>query len=427
MITSKTEPKQTLPGVAAGGLSLRANFSWTFVGNLVYAGTQWGTLAALTKLGTTEMVGQFALGLAITTPIIMLTNLQLRTVQATDARERYHFADYLSLRLLTILIALLVLGTLLLFAGYTRATAAVILAVGISKAVEAVSDLFYGFLQQRERMDRIAQSLLLRGPLAMIAMIAGLYWSGSLLWGIVGMIGAWAVVLIGWDLRCTAWLLADATALGERPLWPRWQWQRLGQLAWLALPLGVVMMLLTLNGNIPRYFVEEQLGTSALGIFAAIAYLNVAGGTVVTALGQSVSPRLAKYCAAGEIAAFRHLLLQMVGIGLLLGAGGVAVAWLAGRPLLTLIYAEAYVAADLFVWIMLAAAVAYVASFLGYGITAARYFRIQIPLFAVVALATALACWWLVPGRGLVGAAMALLIGAGVQTAISAVVILRIR
>ena len=82
-------------------LSLRKNFSWTLAGNIIYAACQWGMLIILAKLGSAEMVGQFALGLAITAPIIMFADLNLRHVQATDAQEEYHFRDYLGLRLIT--------------------------------------------------------------------------------------------------------------------------------------------------------------------------------------------------------------------------------------------------------------------------------------------------------------------------------------
>src|SRR6476660_1556484 len=79
-------------------LSLRSNFSWTFAGNVVYAACQWGMLSALAKLGNPELVGQFALALAVTSPVFMLANLQLRGVQATDAQSQYTFADYLRVR-----------------------------------------------------------------------------------------------------------------------------------------------------------------------------------------------------------------------------------------------------------------------------------------------------------------------------------------
>jgi len=72
-------------------LSLRANFSWTFVGNVVYAGCQWGMLVVLAKLGSPETVGLFALGLAVTAPVIQFVNLQLRGAQVTDAAHEYQF------------------------------------------------------------------------------------------------------------------------------------------------------------------------------------------------------------------------------------------------------------------------------------------------------------------------------------------------
>jgi len=50
-------------------LTLRRNFSWTLLGNVVYAGCQWAMLVVLAKLGTPEMVGQFAL--VVTAPIVL--------------------------------------------------------------------------------------------------------------------------------------------------------------------------------------------------------------------------------------------------------------------------------------------------------------------------------------------------------------------
>jgi len=411
-------------------LSLRANFSWTFVGNVVYAGCQWGMLVVLAKLGSPEMVGQFALGLAITAPVIMFANLQLRAVQATDARREYLFGDYIGLRLITTALALLVIAGIVLVSGYRRETVLVILAVGIAKTFEAISDVFYGMLQQHERMDRIAKSMMMKGPLSLVALSVGVYLTGSVFWGAMGLVIAWALILVGYDVRSGALMLksmpqpsglAPDEGDQEAVLRPRWEMSTLARLAWLALPLGIVMMLISLNSNIPRYFIEQYLGERGLGIFAAIAYLQKAGATVVGALGQSASPRLATHYAAGSSRAFRALLLKLVGIGALLGGASVLVALVAGREVLTLLYRPEYAERDLFVWLMVAAGITYVASFLGHGMTAARYFRAQVPLFASVTGTAALACRWLIPSGGLHGAATALIIASFVQAGVSLV------
>ncbi len=145
-------------------LSLRKNFTWTFAGNGVYAASQWGQLVLLAKLGSPETVGQFALALAICAPVIMFANLQLRSVQATDARHEYAFADYLGLRLMTTVAAYVVIIGIVMLSGYQQETALAILLIGLSKYFEAVSDVIFGLLQQQERMDRIAKSLMIGRP-----------------------------------------------------------------------------------------------------------------------------------------------------------------------------------------------------------------------------------------------------------------------
>jgi O-antigen/teichoic acid export membrane protein len=410
-------------------LSLRHNFSWTFMGNVVYAACQWGMLVVLAKLGSPEMVGQFTLGLAVTAPVIMFTNLQLRALQATDARHEYTFGDYLGLRLIATGVGILIILGITLTAGYPWEKLLVILVVGLAKAIESISDVFYGLSQQREQMDRISISMMIKGPLSLLLLGIGVYLTHSVLWGAVGLLVAWAIVLVSYDIPTGAFLLN--TSLGTLQsetsgksnlavvLRPRWHVDRLRKLIWLALPLGFVMMLISLNTNIPRYFIERYMGERELGFFAAISYLMVATAMVVGALGQSASPRLAKYYATGNSIAFRTLLLKMVGIGLLMGVAGVFVVLVAGREILTIFYRPEYAEyTDIFMLIMVTTAISDVASFLGYAMTSARYFRIQMPVSLIVTAISAIACFWLIPSMGLRGAAIALLIAGIVQLAI---------
>src|SRR5437588_11269399 len=91
------------------GLSLRANFSWTFVGNTIYSACQWGALVALAKLSSPVIVGQYALGVAIATPVTSLTGLQIRPVIASDVKQTYKFGEYVGLRLASTALPLLVI------------------------------------------------------------------------------------------------------------------------------------------------------------------------------------------------------------------------------------------------------------------------------------------------------------------------------
>jgi O-antigen/teichoic acid export membrane protein len=132
--------------------------------------------------------------------------------------------------------------------------------------------------------------------------------------------------------------------------------------------------------------------------------------TIVQALGRSASPRLAKYYAASNTRAFRKLALRLAGIGVLLGAAGILVAVVGGRHILNLLYGPEYVQPGLFALVMVDAGLDYISTMLLFVITAARYIRIQLPLYLVTTSTVALACFWLVPVAGLQGAAIAVII-----------------
>jgi O-antigen/teichoic acid export membrane protein len=382
---------------------LRENFAWTLAGNVVYAGCQWGILVVVAKLASPAAVGQLALGYALTAPLFLLAGLHLRASQATDAAGRFRFADYRAVRAGGMAAGLLVTAAMVALSPHDGATRLVVLAVGASKAVEGLSDVYYGVLQQHERMRPMAVSLAWRGILSVGSVAAVLAVGGGLLAAIAALTASWVAVLVLHDVPAAAPLVAAAPRGG-----PRVDLRGARAIVATTLPLGLVLMLVSLRTNVPRYFVDGRLGAAELGVFAALSSLLTAGNVVISALGQSATPRLARHFHAGDLAAFRRLVALLLGVAAAVGGAGVAAALLLGRPLLLVVFGPPYAArADLLVLLMAVGLVAYLASFLGYALTAARRFRVQLPLFAATTLVCAAGSAWLVPARGLAGAAAA--------------------
>ncbi len=407
-------------------LSLRANFSWTFVGNVIYSACQWGIVVVLAKLGSPVLVGEYALGVAIATPVIALSQLQLRPVIASDVHEKYRFGDYLGFRLMaTLLASLIVVAIALVVRSGPNETPLVIL-VGLALSLESVSDLYFARLQFIDRMDRIAKSQIVRAPLALAALGLLVHFTGSLVLGIAGMVIARLAVLIAYDMRPRTHSLLPLNGFPQQAseqlhemkqlLKPRWEPRTMARIFWLASPLGVVALLVNLNSNVPRYFIQWSLGTRELGIYSALGFMMSAGNLFAAALAQAVFVRLARLHAEGRNSEFVMLLLKMAGIGTVLGAGGVAFAWIAGPELLRILYRPEYAEHwHVLVWFMVVAWMSYISQFLGTAMTSARYFVHQIPLFATVVLAIAGASYVLVPRLGLTGAVLSNLVGAVVQ------------
>lgn len=400
--------------------SLRANFSWTLAGNVVYAACQWGMISALAKLGNTALVGRFALGLAITAPVFMFTNLQLRSVQATDARSNFAFSNYFTLRLMASLTGLFAIGLLVILGRYDTETGVVILLVGVSKMIESMSDIIAGLLQKAERLDQVSISLMLKGVFSLLAFGTVFCFTRNLIAAVAVLVGVWFLIFVVYDLRQARNILQCKDGFFA------FRWQHLKRLAVVSAPLGIVMTMISLNVNIPRYLLERALGPAELGIFASLAYLLVAISLVINALGQAVSSRLARMFAQGESSPVRKLMGKLLALAVMILVVGVPLAKLFGRPLLTFIYRPEYGQhVSLFVIMVAAAGVSAIASFLGYGITAARNFRAAVPVTVASTLVTVLFSLFLIPRIGMNGAACALLIGACVQAMGSAIVLRR--
>jgi O-antigen/teichoic acid export membrane protein len=411
----------------ASGLSLRSNFAWVLTGNLVYAACQWGIIVALAKLGNSFMVGQFSLGLAIATPVLMFTNLHLRAVQATDARRLYSFAEYFQLRSVMTLAAIVVIAGIAWFENYGRQTTLIILAVALAKGIEALSDIHYGLFQLNDRLDQTGISMMFRGALAVVAVGAGLYLTHDVFWGCIAVALVWLASFLLFDVRRGRRFVSHQFC--EYSNLSGWQecnllrLQRQWNLMRLALPLGLVTTLASVNLNMPRYFIEARIGVHQLGVFSALAYATVVLTLVSDSLGHCAIPRLSRFYADGRFKEFRSLLLQMSAIGAALGLGSLVVAQGMGTWILHTVYGSEYAAASrIFVVLMIATAIHCVAGMFTSGIMSARCFRVQVPIFALVVASTALACYRLVPASGLLGAAKAMVVGAVVRLLLAAAV-----
>lgn len=401
--------------------ALSRTVAWTLSGNLIFAATQWGMLVLLARLGNRSDLGLYTLGLAITTPVFLLLSLQLRGAQATEPQSSpYRFGHYFTLRAgLSALALLLCLGYALVRAtmsdtgaGTVTSNAALAPVIGwlaLAKLLDSLSDVCYGHWQAQGRLPEVARSLILRGALSVGLLGAAFALTRQASWAAAGTAAGYLIAWLAYDLPRTR-----RGAAGERwwlPVWPTLR--SLTRLTW---PLGVAVGLIALNASLPRYFLAHERGVAAVGLFSALSYVTVAGSMVVTALGQAATTPLARLVEAGETGAFRSLLGRLLLGGVGIGVAGVLGAALLGGPLLRLLYGPPYAAeAPLFVLLMAAAGLSYVASFAGFGMTALRQFRAQVPLFLATTLSLLLSCWLWIPVAGLSGAAWALALSAAVQ------------
>jgi O-antigen/teichoic acid export membrane protein len=241
------------------------------------------------------------------------------------------------------------------------------------------------------------------------------------LWAVLGLAAGRLVVLLLWDSR--------GSFGGGNGSLARLDGNRrdMLRLVRVSLPMGIIAALGGLNSGIPRYFVEAYRGSAELGIFSAIASLLSTGSLVVSAFGQTIFLPVAKAYARSDRTALRRYVVVSMAVGAALGGTGLVAATAFGHQLLARLFRPEYAEReDVFVRMMIAATVSLAVSGGGYVVTAARSLNPQIPVLAAAGAAAAGVSAWSIPRHGLNGAADAVLAGALVQLAGTAIILARI-
>lgn len=400
--------------VAAGRASFAGNVGWGITGNAGYAACQWLVLVVIARLGTPTMVGDYALGLAVSAPVVLLANLSLRTVLVTDPNGEHPFRRYLRVRLASMALAMAVIGAAVVLFDLP---VAVVLLIGAAKAYDGVGDIYLGLLQRHHDQRSIAAAQLVNGGLTIALTAALLVGTSSIAWAAAGSAAA---SLITWVMCCApfAGRVLDRPDPGARRHTHRAA-GGVAELLWTALPLGLASAIISLTVNVPRYALQHRLGAVALGVFAAAGYLVLTGNVLFSAIAQTLLPRFAELRTNGTPAGFRGLLRQaLLGVGV---AGGLAVwaAGLFGSGVMRRLYGADYAGQGRVLTVLtVATALGGVCFVLDAALSAARRFAGQLAVNAAVLAVAVAAVLVLVPRYGVIGAAWATVAAAAVHCAL---------
>ena len=386
----------------------------------------WGIISCYNKLGSSGDAGLYVIALAIVQPLFHFTDFNLRQIFVTDTKNRWEFRDYLSHRLVCSLGGVSTAFLLaLVFYWESKSVINATFFMGLAVAGQSFSELMHALFQKKERFDIIAWSLILRGLLSLFVTAFVFLSTRSVIASLVALASARFVSICIFDFPAACLILGYKNIFHiPKPLMPRFSPHTLGKMTWLGLPLAVNMGLLSLTPQIPRFFLEEHAGRSAVGQFGSMAMLMSVGLMIANSLGIAMSQRFALAHSKGDRHGFLRLTLILIGTVLAIGCAGLIVIPFAGSWILTVAYSKEYSGlTDVFWLIMFGATFGFVGNALGYPITAARKFKVQ-PLICFIQVAiTCLGCYFWVPGHGMTGAAWAVAVANIVHASLFVVVL----
>lgn len=382
---------------------------------------RFAVVVLLARCATPELVGAFDFAsVALAAPLVLFLGLELRAVFVADARDEFPFGAYRALRRITLLAAAVIFCAVLVSGTAPVSTDAVLLfmlTVGLGRILLNGQELYLGCYQRHERLDRLAVSNVLRGavmlaPFAVLMPLAAGRDERTVLTAATAAAGLCAA---GW---VAVWLLYDRHwAQRHARLEGAWTWWQAARLAWQALPLGVVILIINLCDSVPRWIIRATpQGESDLGFFAALKVIALGVGLVMMQIAIAGGNRLVVYYHTDR-RGFLRVAGKLVLVALALGLAMIGGAWLAGEWFLETVYAPEYARHFPEFQILIAAqAIALLATVFGFLTTQMRRFWVQVPIQLAVLAATTAAAVWLIPSDPVRGGAWTALVRSGVQT-----------
>ncbi len=400
--------------------------SWTAVGNISFSAFQWMLVVLIARLGGPGQVGQFAAGIAVTTPVFLLSNLGLRTTLSTDIGRQYPLFLYFAIRFMSSCIAFVAALAIALVIGYRGAILLTCVMLACYRFIESLSDVAYGHMQLNGWMREIAISQIVRAmcSVAIIVLIVGR--TGSLNISLLAMTIVSVLSFKLYDVRHLGRGNERSSEAVNKESWDALR-RSARTLVSASLPIGLAMTLASLELNVPRIIVERGLGMEALGVFSVVTSVAVVASVFMSSISQAILPGLAQRFASGQVAEAVSLisrLAMLVGVISVVCTIGV---YLVGSSLLTLLYGEEFAEySSILVVVVLAMAIGAQGWLLNALLIASRnptpIAKVSLVSLVFVVIATAA----VVGQTGLMGVAWVLVLSSVIQVAIKLMVIVRL-
>ena len=254
------QSEQSVQDKQSTSRKLVTNTAWNTIGVLAYFACQWLITVIVVRLyGDYTNAGYLALAMNITNVFTTLATYNIRVFQVSDIKREYTDSVYVTARILTCVIAVLLCAAFVIIDDLTATQRIIIICYMVFRANEAFIDVLHGIDQKNWRMDYVGISFITRG-IAMLSAFTLLGWLFGLLPAVIGMAVITTVIGVVYDISKTKKLVSFKINADKK----------IFSLLKQCFPLMLVILFATLIISFSRYSIERIHGTEDLGAYASV-------------------------------------------------------------------------------------------------------------------------------------------------------------
>lgn len=244
------------------GASLLSNIAWNSCGSLVYLAANW-LLTVLVVLFDQSYTASGTLAVAMSVGNIAATIVlfRTRTIQVSDINNEYKSIDFIFLKILSSGLAIAICFIYSLFTVKPECLWTVMLYV-MFKISDSIVDAYHGIDQKHSRLDIAGKSQIIRGLLLVPAFAIAFKLFDSLNASFIAMFALTLLTILFYDIPASKRLEQISIEFNAK---------RIGSLVLVCVPGFIAGLLCTAVVSYARQYYGFNIGTSSLGIYAAIA------------------------------------------------------------------------------------------------------------------------------------------------------------
>ena len=310
--------------------NVKKNLSWNTIGMILYNLAVWVFGFLIIRMLGEVHSGYYAIASSVGNTIYAVSLWGMRSYIVSDTESRYTEDEYLTSRIISILISCVVLVLTALIGGYGAEVTHVLYAYTLFKMSEALIEVLDCFGQKRLIMDINAKSMVLRGLLYMVFFWLTLRFTADMTAGFAAMAGISLLVFFFYNLRKMR-SVAEIHGLSANLA-------HLKEILVRCFPIMAFEVLSSSVVAVPRLFFGRSGSMADLGVYNSIYTMVIFLQLTVNILIYTLSPYLARSYQSHDKASYRKYLLLLVGGACFLAGGAELLVLLIGKPVMSLLF-----------------------------------------------------------------------------------------
>ncbi len=243
--------------------------------------------------------------------------------------NKFSFNDYISLRIFTSIISLLLLLSFSLISDFNTYKVLVIMFIMLFRSVEAISDCYYGMEQKNEHLYDAGISLSIKAILGLLVFIIIDYLTKNLLLAILGIVIVNLLLFVIYDMNKSRIFINNKIKFTNK---------NFKKILIVTFPIFVFSFLSIYLTNCQKYvltyFVSDELQTIFGILIMPATVLSLAGSYIIMPFVN----KLTLLFNTKKINDFNKLVSKLLLALIIIGLLALVVCWFLGIPVLSIIY-----------------------------------------------------------------------------------------